>query len=122
MRVKNKQVGDLGERLAAKFLRRSGYRVLTRKYRCKFGEIDIVARDKDMLVFVEVRSKSDSEYGLPYETVGYTKRRRLERVAAEFLRRFNLFDYDCRFDCVSVLFDDNFKPKQIELIKDAFWS
>lgn len=122
MRVKNKEVGDLGERLAAKFLRRSGYSILTRKYRCKFGEIDIVARDKDTLVFVEVRSKSDPEYGLPYETIDHTKRRHLERAAAEFLKRFNLFDYDCRFDCVSVLFDGNFKLKHIEVIKDAFWS
>jgi len=120
--VKNKQVGDLGERLAAKFLRRSGYSILARKYRCKFGEIDIVARDKDTLVFVEVRSRSDSGYGLPSETIDHRKREHIKRVAAEFLKRFNLFDYDCRFDCVSVLFDGNFKLKHIEVIKDAFWS
>ncbi|MDP3787424.1 MAG: YraN family protein [Candidatus Omnitrophota bacterium] len=120
--MRNKEVGDLGERLAAKFLRRGGYTILARKYRCKFGEIDIVAKDRNTLVFVEVRSRSDSGCGLPYETIDYKKREHIKRVAAEFLKRFNLFDYDCRFDCVSVLFDDNFKPKQIELIKDAFWS
>lgn len=120
--MKNKELGDLGERLAAKFLRRGGYGILARKYRCKFGEIDIVAKDRDTLVFVEVRSRTDSEYGFPSETIDYKKREHIKRVAAEFLTRFDLFDYDCRFDCVSVLFDDNFKPKQIELIKDAFWS
>lgn len=118
----NKKLGDLGERLAEKFLRRNGYNILTRKYRCTYGEIDIIAKDKNTLVFVEVRSKSDSEYGLPYESVDRVKRRHIERVAAFFLSRFNLFDYDCRFDCVSALFDDNFKLKRIELIKDAFWS
>jgi putative endonuclease len=120
--VKNKELGDLGERLAAKFLRRGGYGILARKYRCKFGEIDIIAKDRGTLAFVEVRSKTYSGYGFPFETIDYLKRERIKRVAAEFLKRFDLFDRDCRFDCVSVLFDDNFKPKEIELIKDAFWS
>ena len=120
--MRNKQVGDLGERLAAKLLRRGGYAILARKYRCKFGEIDIVAKDRNTLVFVEVRSRSDSGHGLPSETIDYRKQEHIKRVATEFLKRFNLFDYDCRFDCISVLFDGNFKPKQIELIKDAFWS
>jgi len=120
--VKNKELGDLGERLAVKFLRRGGYGILARKYRCKFGEIDIVAKDRNTLVFVEVRSRTDPGYGHPYESIDYRKREHIKRVAVEFLKRFDLFDRDCRFDCVSVLFDDNLKLKQIELIKDAFWS
>lgn len=118
----NKTLGDLGERLAANFLRRNGYRILVKKYRCQIGEIDIVAQDKDALVFVEVRSKSGFEFGFPQETIGFKKRERLKKVALAFQKRFNLLDYNSRFDCVSVLFDDYGKLIKIELFKDAFWS
>ncbi len=118
----NKKLGDLGEDCAARFLSAHGYRILARKYRCRYGEIDIIAKEKGVLVFVEVRSKSDTGYGLPYETINYNKRKHIERVAVEFRKRYGLMDYDCRFDCVSVLFDDKYKLKDIELIKDAFWS
>lgn len=117
----NKQIGDLGEGLAAKFLRRHGYRIIVRKYRSRFGEIDIVAQDKHVLVFVEVRSRSDFQHGFPFETVNFNKRRRIENVALEFQKRFNLIERESRFDCVSILFDKELKVEQIELIKDAFW-
>lgn len=120
--MSNKGLGDLGERLAVKYLTRSGYRILVRKYRCKFGEIDIVAQDKDALVFVEVRSKSSSEFGFPYETINFMKRERLKKVALAFQKRFNLFNYNLRFDCVSILFDDDGSVTKMELFKDAFWS
>ncbi len=118
----NKTLGDLGEEIAAKLLLRSGYRILVKKYRCRFGEIDIVAQDKDALVFVEVRSKSSSEFGLPYESVDIMKRGRLVKVALAFQKRFNLLDYSSRFDCVSILFGEDGKMTKMELIKDAFWS
>lgn len=117
----NKSLGDLGEELAAKYLIQRGYRILVRKYRCYFGEIDIVAQDKDTLVFVEVRSKSSSEFGFPSESINIMKRERLKKVAIAFQKRFNLLDYNSRFDCVSILFDDK-KAMKIELFKDAFWS
>lgn len=118
----NKALGDLGERFAVKFLRRCGYRILVKKYRCQFGEIDIIAQDKDTLVFVEVRSRSGSEFGFPYETINFVKRGRLKKVALAFQKRFGLLDYNSRFDCISVLFDENGKLIKIEIFKDAFWS
>jgi len=121
-KTSNKTLGDLGEGLAVKYLMRHGYRILVRKYRCPFGEIDIVAQDKDTLVFVEVRSKCGCEFGLPYETISRTKKGRLEKVALAFQKRFNLLDYDSRFDCVSILFDDEGKAIKMELFKDAFWT
>ncbi len=118
----NKSLGDLGERLAVKFLKRHGFRILVRKYRCECGEIDIVAQDKDALVFVEVRSKSSLEFGFPHETINPVKRERLIKVALAFQKRFNLFDYNSRFDCVSILFDEDERVIKMELFKDAFWS
>ena len=65
----SKELGDLGEKHAARSLALKGYSIIARKFRCRFGEIDIIALDKGTLVFIEVRSRSDDEYGLPYETI-----------------------------------------------------
>lgn len=118
----NKRLGDLGEDCAVEFLAARGYRILARQFRCKFGEVDIVALDKSTVVFVEVRSRSDEEHGLPYETINGPKRLRIRKAATAFQLRYGLLDRDSRFDCVSVLFDDDENLRDIELIKDAFWS
>ena len=118
----SKELGDLGEKHAARSLALKGYSIIARKFRCRFGEIDIIALDKGTLVFIEVRSKSDSEYGLPYETIGHIKRQHIRKVATAFQVKYGLLDHDSRFDCVSVIFDKNGNLKDMELIKDAFWS
>ncbi|OGX27477.1 MAG: hypothetical protein A3F87_01525 [Omnitrophica WOR_2 bacterium RIFCSPLOWO2_12_FULL_51_24] len=118
----NKELGDLGEKHAARSLVLKGYSLLARKFRCRFGEIDIIALDKGTLVFIEVRSRSDEEYGLPYETINHRKRQHIRRVATAFQMKYGLLDHDSRFDCVSVIFDKNGNLKDMELIKDAFWS
>lgn len=118
----SKELGDLGEKHAARSLALSGYSILARKFRCRFGEIDIIAIDKGTLVFIEVRSRSDEEYGLPYETINRRKRQHIRRVAAAFQMKYGLLDHDSRFDCVSVIFGKNGGLKDIEIIKDAFWS
>ena len=118
----SKELGDLGEKHAARSLALRGYSILARKFRCRLGEIDIIALDKGTLVFIEVRSRSGEEYGLPYETINHRKRRHIRRVAAAFQMKYGLLDHDSRFDCVSVVFDKKGNLKDIELIKDAFWS
>jgi len=120
--VESKKLGDLGEKLAARSLALKGYSIIARNFRCKLGEIDIIALDKGTLVFVEVRSRSDEEYGLPYETINHIKKRRLRKVATAFQMKYGLLDHDSRFDCVSVIFDDGGNLKDIEIIKDAIWS
>ena len=120
--MENKELGDLGEKHAARSLTLRGYSILARKFRCRFGEIDIVALDKGTLVFIEVRSRSDREYGLPYETINHVKKQHIRRVATAFQMKYGLLDHDSRFDCVSVIFDKNGNLKDIEIIKDAFWS
>lgn len=115
-------MGDLGEKHAARSLALRGYSILYRKFRCKFGEIDIIALDKGTLVFIEVRSKSDREYGFPYETINRVKKQHIRRVATVFQMKYDLLDHDSRFDCVSVIFDKNGNLKDMEIIKDAFWS
>jgi putative endonuclease len=120
--VRNRELGDLGEDLAARYLTAQGYIILARKFRCRSGEVDIIALDKEVLVFVEVRSRSDEEHGMPCETINREKRRHIRRVALAYQARHGLLDWDSRFDCVSVVFIDESRIKSIELIKDAFWS
>ena len=111
-------LGELGETLACDELRRRGYAILERRYRTRYGEIDIVARDGDVLVFVEVKARVGSAFGTGAEAVTRFKQRRVARMAADFLVRRRLSDRPCRFDVVSVAVGDG--VPRIEVIAGAF--
>lgn len=101
--VRNKELGKRGERAAARFLEHRGYKVIARNWSCLAGEADIIARDQDALVFVEVKTRSNIEKGLPEEAVTKEKRSRYERIAAFFLADFPEVDIPIRFDIISIL-------------------
>lgn len=113
----NRLLGDRGERAAARFLRRRGLRVLVRGYRTPRGEIDLIAREGDTLVFVEVKTRRS---GAPAEAVTAEKQRRLTLAALEFLRRHGLLDRRSRFDVVAIIWPDDRGAPAIEHIRDAF--
>lgn len=113
----NRLLGDRGERAAAKFLRRRGLRVLLRGYRTKWGEIDLIARDGDTLVFVEVKARRQ---GVPAEAVTPEKERRLTLAALHFLRKYRLLEARSRFDIVAVVWPDQRGQPQIEHFPNAF--
>ena len=115
----SKAFGAIGEELACQLLRRGGYKILLRNYTCSLGEIDLIAREKDVLVFVEVKSRRSLSAGEPVESVTYHKRAQIIRCANYYLSRFNLHDRPCRFDVVSVKMDSD---GQIDahIIRDAF--
>ncbi len=110
-------LGDRGEREAARFLRRKGLRILTRGYRTHQGEVDLVARDGEILVFVEVKSRRQ---GIPAEAVTPEKQRRLTLAALHFLRKYGLLDHPCRFDVVAIIWPEGVRPKSVEHIANAF--
>ena len=110
-------LGDRGEREAARILRRAGLRVLIRGYRTDQGEVDLIARDGDTLVFVEVKSRSRGE---PAEAVTLEKQRRLTLAALHFLKRHNLLEQPCRFDVVAIVWPEGRQPASVEHIRDAF--
>jgi len=118
----NRQLGDLAEDRAADLLAARGYRIITRKFRCRTGEIDIIADDGGTLVFVEVRSRRDDEHGMPYETIDKAKKAHIRKTALFFQLKNGMLERDSRFDCISVLFDGKDNIKNMELITDAFWS
>jgi putative endonuclease len=113
----NRVLGDRGERAAARHLRRQGLRVITRNYRTTWGEIDLIARDGDTLVFAEVKTR---RRGQPAEAVTPEKQRRLTLAALQFLRRFGLLEQRARFDVVAVVWPDDGRPPSIEHLTNAF--
>ena len=99
---RRQEVGILGEDLASAELRRKGYAILARRYRTRYGEIDIVGRDGDTIVFVEVKTRVSNDFGEGAEAVTSWKQRRVTRMALDFLARYRLHDRPCRFDVVIV--------------------
>lgn len=114
-----KNTGKIGEDIAAKFLTRKGYRILERNWRIRSGEIDIVAKDKDTIVFVEVKSRSSTEYGTGEEAITPHKKEKIINAAKACLQ-YKGEDQPCRFDVISILFEKNGKVKEINHIEDAF--
>ena len=100
---RNQELGRRGEDAAARFLDRLGYEIVERNWTCAAGEADIIARDGDALVFVEVKTRSNTEKGLPSEAVDAAKRNRYERIAALFLQDYDVVDVPVRFDVVSLV-------------------
>jgi putative endonuclease len=117
--VSRKELGERGERLAEKFLKKNGYRIAARNYRCPLGEIDLIARDGDTIVFVEIKGKSSRRFGSAAGAVTAAKQRRLARVASHYLSTFKLHDSYVRFDVVGIHWVGTGRP-EIELVKDAF--
>lgn len=97
-------LGRRGEDVAAAYLRSLGYRILGRRERVLRGDIDIIALDGRTVVFVEVRSRSDTAHGHPAETVGHVKQRRIAELANAYIRRHRLQDSSVRIDVVAVTF------------------
>jgi putative endonuclease len=112
-------LGDRGERTAARYLRRRGMRVLLRGYRTRLGEIDLIAREADTLVFIEVKARRQ---GVPAEAVTLEKQRRLTLAALHFLRKFDLLEQRSRFDVVSIVWPEARSSPEIEHIRNAFES
>ncbi len=111
--------GRRGEDLAHRFLRRQGLTIVARNFyqRAGRGELDIVAWDRQTLVFVEVKSRASAEFGSPGRAVGTDKERDLRRAAGEYLRRSGAAREQARFDLVNIVLSE---PPEIEWIKDAF--
>jgi putative endonuclease len=114
-----KVLGAKGEDLAVRYLKKKGYKVIERNYRCQWGEIDLVARQGDTLVFVEIKARSSSDFGLPQDAVGRFKQEKLVHVARAYMAEHRLKDeITARFDVVAVHLTGS--GPDIELIQDAF--
>ena len=114
--MSNRVKGKSGEKTAEKFLKKKGCEILHRNYKTNLGEIDLIALDKDTLVFVEVKSRSGTLFGMPAEAVTYFKRSKINQVAAQYLTRHMLHGVPVRFDVIEVYLADG----RVEHIENAF--
>jgi len=113
------EVGKLGEKEARKFLKKRGYRIRETGFRCRHGEIDIVAQRKDWLVFVEVRTKSNLDFGTPEESITQAKKKKLISLALTYTSTHQDLPPLWRIDVVAVELDDKGKTRRIEHIENA---
>ncbi len=112
--------GERGENLACRHLRRNGYKILYRNFRGRTGgEIDVVCRDGNTLVFVEVKTRGSEDFGRPFETIRADQQKRISRGALAWLRMLDNPDILFRFDVVEVLIAKGGEPR-LELIQNAF--
>ena len=112
-----KELGDRGEALVAEYLRARGYEIAASQFRCRFGEIDLVAKKDGVLCVVEVKLRGDLRHGLPREFVTAAKQRRIRTTAAFYMTRHDP-ELCARFDVAEVYDDET--PPRIEYIEDAF--
>jgi putative endonuclease len=118
MAEQRQAVGRRGEEAAVRFLHEQGYRVVERNYRCRFGEIDLIARDGETLAFIEVKTRRSQAFGPPALAVTIEKQRHLVKASQIYLAERGKAHELCRFDVVTIEMDA--QTLQIEIIKNAF--
>jgi len=112
-----KSFGHKGEDIAADYLKKKGYTVLHRNYNTPLGEADIVAKDNNIIVFVEVKARSSNAFGQPFEAVNYRKQEKLKKIALYYLKH-NKIELPVRFDIVSIMSKN--ENAEVKHIKEAF--
>ena len=112
-------LGKTGEDIACRELRRRGYEILTRRFRTRLGELDIVARDGATIVFVEVKTRTNAKFGTPSEAVTALKQRKVCLMASDYLHRQGLYNRPCRFDVVAISIDEDGR-RLVEVLRGAF--
>lgn len=117
--MKKRETGALGEKIAAEFLRKNGYNILTKNYRCQEGEIDIIAERQETLVFIEVRTKRSWRFGSPEESITQIKKERLKTLAERYGQEHEGLPSNWRIDLVAVEIGQGDRVKRIEIIENA---
>ncbi len=114
------RLGRQGEDLACEELRRRGYAILARRFRTRHGEIDIVARDGDVLVFIEVKARSSTRFGGARSAVTWPKQRKIMMMAQRYMKRVGWSTRPCRFDIVAIQRHKDDRPPDVAVIRNAF--
>jgi putative endonuclease len=120
MRANRQDTGKQGEMLAQQFLRDKGYTLIETNFRCRTGEIDLIAKDGDIVVFIEVRTVTSPKFGPAYQSVTYRKQQQVKRVALFYAARHNLVNTQFRFDVIGITLNRKTGDHQIEHLPNAF--
>lgn len=115
----NIELGKRGEKIASKYLEGQGYRIIAKNFKCSYGEIDIIAKDKDEMVFVEVKTRCSQKYGEAREAVDTTKKKHIKKAASYYMTKHKLENEFIRFDVIEVYWKkDKFF---IHHLKNTLW-
>jgi putative endonuclease len=112
-------LGERGETVACRFLEVQGYKILEKNYKCKLGEIDVIARRRERLAFVEIKTRTSTQFGTPQEAVDLQKQEKIFKVAQWYLKEKKILKSPIAFDVVAILWQEGQTP-EIRLIADAF--
>lgn len=116
----NIRIGSIGEELATKYIKDKGYNILDRNYRTKLGELDIIAKKENIIVFIEVKTRTSNVYGIPSEAVNYKKQQTIQKLAQQYIlyRKLSNSCFSYRFDVIEVKLIG--KKYKIDHIENAF--
>ncbi|SJZ63748.1 YraN family protein [Selenihalanaerobacter shriftii] len=119
MMLSKQELGRLGEKLASKYLLKKEYQIIEQNYRCRLGEIDIIAYKDNYFIFVEVKAKQNQNFGLPQEEVDFRKQQKIQQVARYYISQNPDLNVDFRFDVIAILYqgDDDY---QLSHLRNAF--
>lgn len=120
MKSFNKDIGALGEELSENYLKNLGYKILQKNFRCKCGEIDLIAVNKGYICFIEVKTRYGTTYGIPAESVSSSKQHKIYRTAELYIIKKNIINKNFRFDVIEVLLNTSNNDFLINHIEDAF--
>ena len=119
--ISKNEFGKKGETIAVEYLKKHGYSILKRNFRfSRLGEIDIIAREKEYLCFIEVKTRKSTQFGMPSESVNTKKQEKIKKLSQIYLSNNNLNNQNMRFDIIEVLFLKNNNIPKINVIKNAF--
>lgn len=122
MKELNFLTGRIGEEIALKYLKENNYKIIERNFRHKkLGEIDIIAEDKNVLVFIEVKTRKSEKYGSPLEAVNTCKQKKIKKMAEYYLTYKKIKEKNCRMDVLTITLDKENKVKNINLVKNAIF-
>ena len=120
MKKYNKCIGNYGEDLACSFLKNLGYTILDRNFRTRYGEIDIICSYKDIIIFLEIKSRYTNNYGLPIESVTYSKQKQIIKLSKSYIHLKNLYNFNIRYDIISIIFSNKDNSYKLSHLCDAF--
>ncbi|MFV1951976.1 MAG: YraN family protein [Nitrospinota bacterium] len=115
------ELGRRGEDIAARFLKKMGYKIIERNFRCRIGEIDIIAFEKGVLIFIEIKTRTSDSFAPPQLSVNRLKQQKIINSALSYLVQKRITGIDCRFDIIAITSPADIKKgEKVTLIKDAF--
>lgn len=120
MKAFNKDIGLLGEDISQSYLKDLGYRILEKNFRCKCGEIDLIAINKGYICFIEVKTRYGSNFGSPAESVTYSKQHKIYKTAQVYILKNNIIYSNFRFDVMEIILNINNNDFLVNHIQDAF--